>query len=75
MTFIARLRIYTMKSKKERIYVYRDLLDTLDGKESTCNARDPVSIPESRRSLGEENGQPLQYYCLENPWTEEPGGL
>ena len=55
-----------MKSKKERIYVYRDLLDSLDGKESTCNARDPVSIPESRRSLGEENGQPLQYYCLEN---------
>ena len=39
--------------------MYRDLLDSLDGKESTCNARDPVSIPGSRRSLGEENGQPL----------------
>ena len=22
---------------------------------------------------GEENGTPLQYSCLENPWTEEPG--
>ena len=23
---------------------------------------------------GEGNGNPLQYSCLENPWTEEPGG-
>ena len=22
----------------------------------------------------EGNGNPLQYSCLENPWTEEPGG-
>ena len=21
------------------------------------------------------HGNPLQYSCLENPWTEEPGGL
>ena len=21
------------------------------------------------------SGNPLQYSCLENPWTEEPGGL
>ena len=26
------------------------------------------------RSLGEGNGNPLQYSCMENPWTEEPGG-
>ena len=25
--------------------------------------------------LEEENGNPLLYSCLENPWTEEPGGL
>ena len=25
--------------------------------------------------LGEGNGNPLQYSCLENPWTEEPGRL
>ena len=24
---------------------------------------------------GEGDGTPLQYSCLENPWTEEPGGL
>ena len=26
-------------------------------------------------TTGEGNGTPLQYSCLENPWTEEPGGL
>ena len=30
-------------------------------KESTCNARDPNSIPESERSTGEGIGYPLQY--------------
>ena len=37
------------------------------GKESACNARDPGSIAESRRSPREGNGNPLQYSCLENP--------
>jgi len=36
-------------------------------KESVCNAGDPGSIPGSGRSPGEENGNPLQYSCLENP--------
>ena len=36
-------------------------------KEFACNMGDPVSIPGSGRSLGEENGNPLQYSCLENP--------
>ena len=31
------------------------------GKESTCNAGDPGSIPGSGRSPGEGNGYPLQY--------------
>ena len=35
----------------------------------------PGSIPGSGKSPGEGNGNPLQYSCLENPWTEEPGGL
>ena len=39
----------------------------LDGKESACNAGDPGLIPGSGRSPGEGNGNPLQYYCLENP--------
>ena len=30
-------------------------------KESACNAGDPGSIPESRRSMGEGNGNPIQY--------------
>ena len=25
--------------------------------------------------IGEGNGTPLQYFCLEIPWTGEPGGL
>ena len=37
-----------------------------DGKESACNAEDPGLIPGSGRSLGEGNGNPLQYSCLEN---------
>ena len=37
------------------------------GKESACNAGDPGSIPGLERSLGEGNGNPLQYPCLENP--------
>ena len=38
-----------------------------DGKEkSALNTGDLGSIPESGRSLGEGNGNPLQYFCLEN---------
>ena len=33
---------------------------------NTGDAGYPGSIPESRRSLGEGNGNPLQYSCLEN---------
>ena len=36
-------------------------------KESTSNAGDQGSIPGLGRSPGEENGNPLQYSCLENP--------
>ena len=36
-------------------------------KSSACNAGDLGSIPGSGRSPGEENGNPLQYSCLENP--------
>ena len=38
-----------------------------DSKESACSAGGLGSIPGSRRSPGEENGNPLQYSCLENP--------
>ena len=38
-----------------------------DGKASVYNVGDPGSIPGLGRSAGEGNGNPLQYYCLENP--------
>ena len=37
-----------------------------DGKESACNAGDQGLIPGSGRTPGEGNGNPPQYYCLEN---------
>ena len=36
------------------------------GKESACNAGDSSSIPRLGISPGEGNGNPLQYFCLEN---------
>ena len=39
------------------------------------NAGDMGSVLGSARSPREGNGIPLQYSCLGNPWTEEPGGL
>ena len=36
------------------------------GKEFTCSAADLGSIPESGRSPGGGNGNPLQYSCLVN---------
>ena len=38
-----------------------------DGKASIYNVGDPGSSPGLGRSPGEGNGNPLQYYCLENP--------
>ena len=37
--------------------------------------RDLGSFPGSGSSPGGGHGTPLQSSCLENPWTEEPGGL
>ena len=39
------------------------------------DVRDAGLIPGSGRSRGGGHGNPLQYSCLETPWTEEPGGL
>ena len=36
-------------------------------KNPNVNAGDPGSIPGSKRSPGEGNGNPLQYSCLGNP--------
>ena len=40
-------------------------------KESACNAGDPDLTPGWERFLGEGNGNPLQYSCLENPMDRE----
>ena len=39
----------------------------LSSKEPNCKAGDLDSSPGWGRSLGEGNGSPLQYSCLENP--------
>ena len=52
-----------------RTLLWRDLLvfpGGSVGKESACNTGDPDSIPGSGRSSERENGNPLQYSCLEN---------
>jgi len=44
----------------------------VSGKESACQAGNTGSIPGSERSLGEGNGNPLQYSCLGNPMDRGP---
>ena len=45
--------------------IFLGFLGDSDGKESTCNAGDLGSIPGAGGSLGEGNGNPLQYSCLD----------
>ena len=49
------------------------------GKKSACNAGDLGSIPGLGRYPGEENGNPPQYSCLENPidraWQATVNGI
>ena len=51
----------------------RGLPRWLRGKEPTCQAGDRGSVPGSRRSPGEGNGNPLQCCCLENPMDRGAG--
>ena len=44
-------------------------------KNPPADAGDVSSVPESGRSPGEGNGYSLQFTCLGNPGTEEPGRL
>ena len=46
-----------------------------DSKESAYNVGDLGSIPGLGRSPGGGHDNPVQYSSLENPWTEESGGL
>ena len=52
-----------------QMYVY--ILDFPSGsvvkkKKSACHTGNASSTPESGRSPGEENGNPVQYFCLGN---------
>ena len=57
------------------LWIFQGFPSGSDGKESACNMGDLGLIPGSRRSLGGRHGNPLQYSCLENPKTKQPGGL
>ena len=53
--------------KSDMLPIYGDFPGGSDGKVSVYNVGDLSSIPRSGRSPGEGSGNPLQYYCLENP--------
>ena len=65
---------YFVEFATEIIYIWAFLCGCIfdfsggsDGKASVYNAGDLGSSPGLGRSPGEGNGNPLQYYCLENP--------
>ena len=59
-----------------RVNFFKGFPGGSEGKSCACNAGHPGLITGSRRSLGEGNGNSLQYSCLGNPpWLEEPDGL
>ena len=74
------LTLSTAKLRQQQFLLYRVIEISgfpggSDGKVSACNEGDLGSIPGLGRSPGEGNGNPLQYSCLGNSVTEEPGGL
>ena len=61
------LKIFLQKIKKTiKFFIVLGFPSGSDDKESACNTGDPGSVPGLGRSSGEENGNPLQYSCLEN---------
>ena len=49
------------------MYMYMGFPGCLDSEESACNAGDPGLIPGLGRFPGGGHGNPLWYFCLENP--------
>ena len=75
------LGAYTLKITGD-YYILRNLPSTgfqmMHIKNMLANSGDSRGaslIPESGRSPGVRNGNPLQYSYPENSWIEEPGGL
>ena len=58
---------YTTMSRLSTPKEEKGLPGGSNGKVSVYNAGDLGSIPGSGRSAGQGHGNPLQYYCLENP--------
>ena len=56
----------TLGENNSQTSTSRGFPDGSDGRESACNAGDLDLIPGLGISSGEENGNPLQYSCLEN---------
>ena len=55
------LPLFKIICRKRRCFLIWGFPDSSVGKESTCSAGDPSSIPGSGRSPGEGIGYPLQY--------------
>ena len=55
-----------LKTRKDQVSICQklDFPNGSDGKETACIVGDLGSIPDSGRSPGEGNGNPLQYSCL-----------
>ena len=60
------------QSNKHIVYNHKGFPGGSEVKASACNVGDLGSIPGSERSPGEENGNPLQNSCLENPMDGGP---
>ena len=78
-----RAAIHGVAKSRTRLSDWSDLIwwmplnfpGSSDGKESAYDVGDLDLIPELGKSPGGGHGNPFQYSCLENPMTEEPGGL
>ena len=68
-TWLKQLSLHALVWKYCFVYLeYKeDFPGGSEGKASVYNVGDLGLIPGSGRSPGEGNGNPLQYYCLENP--------
>ena len=62
-----------MKKKKKKSLPFLEFPGGSDGKAFVYDVGDPGLILGLGRSLGEGNGNPFHYSCLENPM--EPGRL
>ena len=85
--FTKAVLIFKMSKNKKYFSLYKRNLchkfDKISVKKSACSTGDLGSIPGSGRSPGEGNGNPLQYFCLENaidkrlvgysPWGSQVG--